>query len=52
MQEMEHCIRNCDEMRTADCKIWRKAPKGDFRHAEVLTKLSAPIFYLSVEISR
>ena len=34
MQEMEHCIRNCDEMRAADCKIWRKAPKGDFRHAE------------------
>ena len=21
-------------MRAADCKIWRKAPKGDFRHAE------------------
>ena len=40
MQEMEHSIRNCDEMRAADCKIWRKAPKGDFRHADA--GLSSP----------
>ena len=36
MQEMEHCIRNCDEMRAADCEKLAESPEGDFRQAQVL----------------
>ena len=30
MQEMEHCIRNCDEMRAADCKKMAESPERGF----------------------